>query len=151
VALLVAAPVLTAQAVEGERPVTVAGTTYTLVDARAIPASLTGRAGDPEAGRRVVAAQALGNCLACHRVDALEDEPFQGDIGPTLDGVAGRRPIGELRLQVVNAKALNPDSVMPAYFAVDRLREVADRYQGVPILTAEQVEDVVAFLATLTD
>ena len=117
----------------------------------AIPASLTGKPGDPQKGAAVVTNRALGNCLACHKISALDKEPFQGEIGPPLDGVAGRWDEGQLRLIVVNAKEVFDGTVMPAFYRTEGLRRVRPQFEGKPILTAEQVEDVVAFLKTLKE
>ncbi len=114
----------------------------------AIPKSLTGKAGDPATGEKVFINRKLGNCLACHQVTALEAQPFHGLIGPTLDGVAERYNEGQLRLQVVNAKAINPDTIMPAFYRTEGLHRVLKKFDGKSILTAEEVEDVVAYLKT---
>jgi L-cysteine S-thiosulfotransferase len=116
----------------------------------AIPAPLTGRPGDPNEGSKVVAGRRFGNCLSCHEIDALRAEEFHGDVGPSLDGVAGRWDTGTLRMIVVNAKRVfGEETVMPAFYRVDGLNRVRPEFTGKPILTAQQVEDVVAFLATL--
>jgi L-cysteine S-thiosulfotransferase len=116
----------------------------------AIPASLTGKPGDPKEGREVVAERGLGNCLSCHEIGALRGEEFHGDVGPSLDGVAARWDIGTLRMIVVNAKKVFGEAtVMPAFYRVDGLNRVRPEFVGKPILTAQQVEDVVAFLVTL--
>ena len=105
--------------------------------------------GDPRRGRAVVLDRDRGHCLLCHRIDQL-DEGFQGTIGPPLSDVGRRLAPAELRARIVDPTRLNPATVMPAYHRVDGLRQVADEYRGRPILTAREVEDVVAFLATLT-
>jgi sulfur-oxidizing protein SoxX len=116
----------------------------------AIPASLTGKPGDPQEGVKVVVGRRVGNCLSCHEIGALRAEEFHGDVGPSLDGVAGRWDIGTLRMIVVNAKKVfGEETVMPAFYRVDGLNRVRPEFVGKPILTAQQVEDVVAFLATL--
>jgi L-cysteine S-thiosulfotransferase len=116
----------------------------------AIPAPLTGTPGDPTEGAKVVVERRLGNCLSCHEIDALRRESFHGDVGPPLNGVAGRWDIGTLRMIVVNAKKVFGDeTVMPAFYRVDGLNRVRQEFVGKPILTTQQVEDVVAFLATL--
>jgi L-cysteine S-thiosulfotransferase len=116
----------------------------------AIPAPLTGKPGDPEEGKNVVIERRLGNCLACHEVGALAAEEFHGEIGPSLDGVAGRWDAATLRMIVVNAKMVFGDATaMPAFYRVDGLNRVRPEFAGKPILTAAQVEDVVAYLATL--
>jgi L-cysteine S-thiosulfotransferase len=115
-----------------------------------IPAPLTGKAGDPKAGEGVVIEQRLGNCLSCHEIGALRKEPFHGEIGPPLDGVAGRWDVGTLRMIVVNPKKVFGDAtVMPAFYRIDGLNRVRPEFAGKPILTAQQVEDVVAYLATM--
>lgn len=115
----------------------------------AIPASLTGQPGDPQKGRQVVVNRQLGNCLACHEITALKNEPFHGNTGPSLDGVAGRLKEGELRLRLVDATTVNPDTMMPSFYRIEGLNRVLPQFQGKTVLTAEQIEDVVAFLKTL--
>jgi sulfur-oxidizing protein SoxX len=116
----------------------------------AIPAPLTGKPGDPKEGEKVVVERRLGNCLSCHEIDALSREPFHGDVGPPLNGVAKRWNTATLRMIVVNAKKVFGDeTVMPAFYRVDGLNRVRPEFFDKPILTTQQVEDVVAFLATL--
>jgi sulfur-oxidizing protein SoxX len=115
-----------------------------------IPAPLTGQPGNVTEGMKVVTGRRLGNCLSCHEIGALRGEEFHGDVGPSLDGVAGRWDAATLRMIVVNAKMVfGPETVMPAFYRVDGLNRVRPEFAGKPILTAQQVEDVVAFLATL--
>jgi sulfur-oxidizing protein SoxX len=124
----------------------------TLVDYQvrdgAIARPLTEQPGDPQRGKAVVLDPTRGNCLICHPMPIAEAE-FQGDVGPDLAGVGSRYGAGEIRLRVVDAKRLNPDSVMPAYYRIDGLYRVLNQYLGKPILTAQEVEDVVAYLVTL--
>jgi L-cysteine S-thiosulfotransferase len=116
----------------------------------AIPAPLTAGPGDPQRGRQVVTDRRLGNCLSCHEVSALRDEPFHGEIGPSLDGVGARFDAATLRMIVVNPKKVfGDDTVMPAFYRTDGLNRVRPEFAGKPILTARQVEDVVAFLAAM--
>lgn len=122
---------------------------YRMVDG-AIPEPLTDRPGDPAHGRAVALDPERGNCVICHPAPIPEAE-FQGDVGPDLAGVGGRYGPGELRLRVVDPKALNPETIMPAYYRVDGLYRVLERYRGEPVLTAQEVEDVVAWLATLKE
>ena len=115
-----------------------------------IPAPLTGQPGDAREGMKVVTGRRLGNCLSCHEIGALRGEEFHGDVGPSLDGVAGRWDAATLRMIVVNAKMVfGPETVMPAFYRVDGLNRVRPEFAGKPILTAQQIEDVVAFLGTL--
>ena len=124
---------------ESLRPFTVVGD--------AIPQSLTAERGDPQRGRAVVASRELGNCLLCHRMP-LPDERFQGSIGPDLSGVARRLSEGQIRLRIVDQSRLNPVTIMPPYYRLEGLRRVLAAYRDRPVLTAEQVEDAVAMLAT---
>ena len=112
---------------------------------------LTTKPGDPAAGKSVFINRKLGNCLACHALKSLSDQPFHGNIGPALDGVGSRYNTAELRLRIVNPKALNPDTIMPGFFKKDGLHRVMKKFQGKTILTAQQVEDVVSFLASLKE
>jgi sulfur-oxidizing protein SoxX len=116
----------------------------------AIPKPLSGKPGDPRRGERVVIDRLLGNCLSCHEVSALREEPFHGEIGPSLDGVGGRWDAATLRMIVVNPKRVfGDDTVMPAFYRTEGLNRVRPEFAGKPILTAQQVEDVVAYLAAM--
>lgn len=117
----------------------------------AIGKSLTDKPGDPKAGEKVFVNRRQGNCLGCHEVGALKAaEEFHGEVGPTLDGVGSRWPAAQLRMIVVNPKKVFTDeTVMPAFYRVDDLHRVRPEFEGKPILTAQQVEDVVAYLASL--
>jgi sulfur-oxidizing protein SoxX len=115
-----------------------------------LPAPLTGKPGDAKEGAKTVSGRRLGNCLSCHEIGALREEEFHGDVGPSLDGVAGRWDTAALRMIVVNAKMVfGGETVMPAFYRTEGLNRVRPEFAGKPILTAQQVEDVVAFLATL--
>lgn len=119
----------------------------------AIPASLTGASayvGDPGRGRAIVADRQLGLCLLCHS-GPFPEEPLQGDIAPSLSGAGSRWSAGQLRLRIVDSGRVNAATIMPAYYKVEGLTRVAPAYQGKPVLSAEQIEDVVAFLTTLRD
>ena len=115
----------------------------------AIAASLTGQPGDVAKGRALVANRQLGLCLLCH-AGPLPEERFQGNLAPDLAGAGSRWSEGQLRLRLVDARRLNPDSIMPAYFQTEGLSRVAPALRGQPLLNAQQIEDVVAFLRTLT-
>lgn len=123
---------------------------YTVVDDFSIPESLTGTPGDAVKGREVAIDRRLGNCLACH-VMPIPEQPFHGETGPDLAGVADRYTEGELRLRVVDSKAINPYTMMPAFYRVEGFYRVMERFSGKPILTAQEVEDVVAYLMTLKE
>lgn len=124
----------------------------------AVTASLSGQDGDAEAGAQVVASKSMGNCVACHAVTALSDTPWHGEVGPTLDGAGDRWSEAELRGIVANAKMTFDGTVMPAFYKTEGFIRVGDAYSGKaasgpvpPILTAQQIEDVVAFLSTLKE
>ena len=119
------------------------------VENLAIPESLTGRPGDPARGERIVRDPDRATCLICHAMP-IEGEPDPGNIGPPLHGVAGRYTAGELRLRLVDPKHLNPETVMPSYYARDGLHRVAPEYRGRSIYSASEIEDVIAYLLTLS-
>lgn len=113
-----------------------------------IPMPLTSVPGDPRQGRVVAANSDRGNCLICHRAPIAE-VPVFGDVGPPLDGVGGRLDGAQLRLRLVDARKVNPATIMPAYYKVEGLYRVAPRYRGRPMLSAQEIEDVLAYLASL--
>jgi sulfur-oxidizing protein SoxX len=115
-----------------------------------IPVSLTGKPGDPARGRAIVASRTVGLCLLCHS-GPIPEERFQGTLAPSLAGAGLRSTPAQLRLRLVDAARLNPDTIMPPYYRLDGLTRVAKNFDGKPILTAEQIEDVVAYLATLKE
>ena len=112
-----------------------------------IPASLTGAKGDPARGRAIVANRQVGLCLLCH-TGPFPEERFQGNLAPDLREAA-RLTEGEIRLRLVDPARVNPKTIMPAYYRTEGLTNVAPAYRGKPVLTAEQIEDVVAYLVTL--
>jgi len=116
----------------------------------AVPASLGGLTGDAGRGRAIVVDRELGNCLICHRFP-LPDQPFQGEVGPPMAGVGARLTAGQIRLRLIDQSRLNPRTLMPPYYRVAGLTDVAPEYRGEPALTAQQIEDVVAWLVTLED
>ncbi len=115
----------------------------------AIPASLTGAAGDPTRGR-ILVLNRTSTCILCHS-GPFPEEKFQGDLAPSLAGSGSRWTAGQLRLRVVDAPRLNPATIMPSYYRIEALQRVGAPWRGKPILSAEQIEDVVAYLATLRE
>ncbi len=110
---------------------------------------LGGLVGVPERGARIASDQHAGNCYACH-VLPLDADEFYGDLGPPLAGIASRQSLGMIRLHVVDQTRFNPETVMPGYYRrFEQLNRVAEKFQGHTYLTAQQIEDVVAWLATL--
>jgi L-cysteine S-thiosulfotransferase len=115
-----------------------------------MPNSLTGTKGDPARGRAVVVNRQVGLCLLCHS-GPFPEERFQSNLAPDLKGVGSRFSEGQLRLKIVDPGRSNPATIMPAYYRSEGLVRVAPAYRGRPVLSAEQIEDVVAFLMTLRD
>jgi sulfur-oxidizing protein SoxX len=118
--------------------------------------SLSGAPGDAAAGREIVGGKGLGNCIACHQVGDLADVPFQGEIGPPLDGAGERWSEAQLRGIVANAKMMFEGSLMPSFYKTEGFYRPGNAYTGEaaddtfgPLLTAQQIEDVVAYLTTL--
>jgi sulfur-oxidizing protein SoxX len=114
----------------------------------AIPSPLGGLVGDASRGRALVTDRRAGLCLLCHS-GPFPEERFQGDLSTDLSGAGSRWSPGQLRLRLADARRLNADTVMPAYHRTAGLRQVAGAWQGRPIFSAQQVEDVVSFLETL--
>lgn len=121
---------------------------YTIT-ADGIPDSLTGAPGDPARGRALVLDRG-STCILCHSGPFAEAR-FQGDLAPHLAGTGSRWSASQLRLRVVDAARLNAQTIMPSYYRVDGLARVGPSWRGKPILSAEQIEDIVAFLATLRE
>ncbi|MBW4963612.1 sulfur oxidation c-type cytochrome SoxX [Sulfitobacter sp. CW3] len=124
----------------------------------AVEMSLTGVAGNAEEGAKIVGSKKLGNCVACHEVSALPDIAFQGLIGPALDGAGDRWSEAELRGIVANAKIMFEGTMMPSFYKDTGYIRPGNAYTGKaaddtlgPLLSAQQIEDVVAYLATLKD
>ena len=111
---------------------------------------LAGATGDPGRGRAIVASRQVGLCLLCHG-GPFPEERFQGNLAPDRAGAGSRWAEGQLRLRIVDPARINPATIMPAYHRTEGLARVAPAYRGKPILTAQQIEDVVAFLMTLKD
>ncbi|HET7887889.1 MAG TPA: sulfur oxidation c-type cytochrome SoxX [Bradyrhizobium sp.] len=123
------------------RPYTVSGD--------AIAESLTGVPGDATRGRKLIV-ERTNTCILCHS-GPFPEEKFQGDLAPNLAGAGSRWSVAQLRLRLVDASRLNPETIMPSYYRIDGLDRVAPNWRGKPILSAEQIEDIVAYLATLRE
>ncbi|WP_278922529.1 sulfur oxidation c-type cytochrome SoxX [Pseudophaeobacter profundi] len=124
----------------------------------AVATSLTGTAGDAANGAVIAGTKSQGNCIACHQITALAEVPFHGEIGPSLDGAGDRWSEAELRGLMTNAKMTFDGTMMPAFYKVEGFIRPGDAYTGkaptealTPILSAQQIEDVVAFIATLKE
>ena len=115
----------------------------------AIPRSLTGAAGDKARGRALVVERS-NTCILCHS-GPFPEQKFQGDLAPDLSGSGSRASEAQLRLRLVDASRLNATTIMPSYYRVDGLDRVGTAWRGKPILSAEQIEDIVAYLVSLRE
>ena len=111
--------------------------------------SLTGAPGDAARGRALVLDRST-TCILCHS-GPFPETRFQGDLAPDLRGTANRWSASQLRLRLVDASRFNPQTIMPSYYRINGLARVGRNFAGKPILSAGQIEDIVAFLATLRD
>jgi len=121
-----------------------------MIVGNSIPESLTGEPGNVQRGRAIVANRTVGLCLLCHS-GPLPEVPLQGNLAPSLAGAGARWTAGQLRLRLVDPSRLVPDTIMPAYYRLDHLQRVAHAYDVKTILSAQQVEDVVAYLVSLKE
>jgi len=117
----------------------------------AVAASLTGVAGDAANGRKVFASRKKGNCLACHQNTDWSEQLFHGEVGPSLDGAAERWTAAELRGLLANSKKTYEDTIMPSFYRTSGFTRNLEKFEGKTILTAQEVEDVLAYLQTLTE
>ncbi|MBL4785375.1 MAG: sulfur oxidation c-type cytochrome SoxX [Cohaesibacteraceae bacterium] len=114
--------------------------------------SLTGAAGDAVRGREIFSNRKQGNCLACHVNEQIPELGFHGEVGPPIDGVADRYSVSEMRAILVDSKkALSEDTIMPGFYSLDLGIRVLKKFSGKTVLTASQVEDVLAYLTTLKE
>ena len=121
---------------------------YKIVDESSIPKSLTGKPGNSKKGRKLAVHRKKGNCLACHKMP-IPEQQFHGEIGPDLAGVGSRYSAGELRLLIVNPKVVNEDTIMPAFYKNTGFNAVLKKFKGKTVISAQDVEDIIAYLLTL--
>jgi len=114
----------------------------------AISKSLTGKAGNPANGRKLVINRKKGNCLACHMMPIYEQQ-FHGNVGPRLHGVGNRLTEGQIRLQIVNSKVLNENAIMPSFYVDTGFKRVLKKFKGKALLSATEIEDLVAYTVSL--
>jgi L-cysteine S-thiosulfotransferase len=115
-----------------------------------ISLALGGLTGDATRGRSIVINRQKGLCLLCHS-GPFPEEKFQGNLAPSLSGTGARLTLGQIRLRVVNNQLVNKNSIMPAYYHTENRTLVARNLRDKTILTAQETEDVVAFIATLKE
>lgn len=120
-------------------------------DYGSVEMSLTGVAGDAANGRKLFANRKLGNCLACHQNSELAEQLFHGEVGPSLDGVADRWTEADLRGIISNAKNTFEGTIMPGFYKTEGFFRNMEKFDGKSILSAQDVEDVLAYLQTLTE
>ena len=121
-------------------------------DDMTVAASLTGMPGNPDEGAKAFVNRGLGNCLACHAVKSLSKEQFHGDVAPSLDGAADRWSTEQLRAIIVDSKQVfTADTIMPGFYSLNVGKNPRKDLVGKTILTAQQGEDVVAYLATFKE
>jgi sulfur-oxidizing protein SoxX len=139
---------LAAAAVEGATGSSAMATESLPIVGDGIPEPLVAAAGDAARGRALIVARDPANCVLCH---VISDTAVRvaGDLGPSLAGVGARLTTSQLRLRVADSLRVNSATIMPSYYRIDGLSRVAPAYRGKPILTAREIEDVVAYLATL--
>lgn len=116
----------------------------------AIPEPLTTASADKARGRSIVLDRSNGNCLICHQVP-VQEERFQGNVGPDLSGVGAHLSAGQIRLRLVDQGRLNATTLMPPFYRIDGLLRVGQQYKGHTVLSALEIEDVVAYLVSLKD
>ena len=117
----------------------------------AVAASLTGVAGDAANGRKVFMNRKKGNCLACHVNDDMSEQSFHGEVGPELNGVADRWETAEHRGIVVNAKKMFDGTIMPAFYRDAGFNHTLKKFDGKAILSAQEIEDLLAYISTLKE
>lgn len=120
-----------------------------VIEGDAVPAPLTAEPGNAQRGLAIITNTNEGACVLCHAVPETTQR-FMGNVAPTLAGVGARLSPPQLRLRVVDPTRVNPNTPMPSYYRVDGLNRVSQAYRGKPVLSAQQVEDVVAWLSSLT-
>jgi sulfur-oxidizing protein SoxX len=118
------------------------------IDGDAIRQPLSGQPGDPERGYAMASNRDNGGCVLCHALPGV-DPAVSGNLAPSLDGIGKRPSESQLRLRLVDSSRLNPQTIMPSYYRTTGLQQVAEPYRGKPILTAQQIEDIIAYLQTL--
>ncbi len=122
------------------------------IDDRKVTISLTEKGGNAEEGKKWFADRKLGNCLACHANKDMTSKPFHGEVGPPLDGVAGRYSHEELRAIIVNSKAVfGGETIMPGFYVLKTGARTQKKFQGKTILNGQQIEDIIAYLQTLKE
>ena len=130
---------------------------FNLIQSKSIPKPLAGKKGNWKRGEALILDAGKGNCLQCHRIDQFLEKAKKnpdvygnmGEIGPSLDGVASRYKDSQLRLILVNAKLVFPETIMPAYYRIEGLTRVDDEYLDKPIMSAQDIEDILSFLMKL--
>ena len=116
----------------------------------AIPEPILGKQGRADIGAQIFEARESGHCVLCHQVSS-STSLFQGNLGPNLDTVGDRLSAGQIRLRLVDYQRVRPGTVMPSYYRIKDLYQVGTDFEGQPILTAQEIEDLVAYLTQLRE
>lgn len=119
-----------------------------VLEGDAITEPLEDKTGDAARGLEILVTREEGHCILCHAIEGLDAE-FQGNVGPALTGLGDRLSPGQIRLRIAGAQKIWPETIMPSYYRIDGLNRVAPDYQGAPALSAQQIEDLVAYLSGL--
>lgn len=122
--------------------------TGAMIEDDGIPIALTETPGDVDRGVQVFVDRERGHCVLCHVVSSLDAE-FQGNVGPSLDGVADRFSPAQLRLRIADYQMIRPGTLMPSYYRKHALYQVSADHSEEPVLTAQELEDLVGYLGTL--
>ncbi|MCR9077978.1 MAG: sulfur oxidation c-type cytochrome SoxX [Hyphomonadaceae bacterium] len=121
-----------------------------MITGDSIEQPLVNAPGDPVRGQRLFVDRDAGHCVLCHQVMGLDAE-FQGNIGPDLSLVGARLSPGQLRLRIVDYQIVRPGTLMPSYYRIHDLHQVEETHSGAPILSARDIEDIVAYLERRKD
>jgi sulfur-oxidizing protein SoxX len=117
-------------------------------DGDAIPNSLSGKPGDPIKGRTLVTSRQNGLCILCH-AGPFPEERFQGNLAPELKLSVTNLSAAQLRARLVDPSKTSANTIMPSYFRIDHLQRVAPQFAGKTVLSAQEIEDVIAYLLTI--
>jgi len=113
-----------------------------------LPTPLTAQSGDIARGRALFASREGGHCVLCHQLDGLE-VAFQGNLGPSLNNIGARFSPAQLRMRIVDYDRIKPGVAMPSYYRQDGLNQVEDRFVNQTVLSAQDIEDIIAYLGTI--
>lgn len=120
------------------------------IDGDSIDAPLADVTGDATRGRAIVGDRSRGLCLLCH-AGPFPDQHMHGDLGPDLRGAGSRWSAGQLRARLIDNSSINPETIMPSFYRTDGFARIGNAWKNKSVLSAQEIEDVVAFLVTLKE